>query len=97
MSLLLVRSPSGSPQGTCSLREPTLLVSVVLRYEVELTQVAVVDILRSLEDDEGRSKIFAYFRQLYKMIYHLHNGSSLLCPFVDGLASKKELLRFTRH
>uniref|UniRef100_A0A7S4M398 Enoyl-CoA hydratase/isomerase domain-containing protein n=1 Tax=Vannella robusta TaxID=1487602 RepID=A0A7S4M398_9EUKA len=45
-----------------------------------------VEILDNLDTAEGRDKIFSYYRKLYKTIHHLHNGPSIYCPFVDGLA-----------
>jgi len=44
-----------------------------------------IEILQNLDTPEGRKKIFSHFRKIYKTIHHVHNGPSILCPFVDGL------------
>jgi len=44
-----------------------------------------IEILQNLDSAAGRKKIFSYYRKLYKTIHHVHNGESILCPFINGL------------
>lgn len=46
----------------------------------------IIEILQCKDTPEGRKKIFSYYRKLYGTIHSVHNGESILCPFVDGVA-----------
>jgi hypothetical protein len=47
-----------------------------------------LEIYRKLETPEGEEEVLDYFRQLYTMVHHVHNGDTIVMPVVDGLTRK---------